>query len=87
MPTKPTKELPSLEELREIVAGIIGTEPSTIPDDANLILLGVDSLGMMRLINRFRRAGVRVSPGDLAAEPTLAAWQRRVSELSHGSSP
>jgi aryl carrier-like protein len=86
MPNNPTMEPPSLEELREIVAGIIGTEPSAIPDDANLIHLGVDSLGMMRLMNRFRRAGVRMSSGDLVAEPTLTAWLRRVNELSRGAS-
>jgi aryl carrier-like protein len=67
---------PTLDELREAVAALIGSEASEVPLDANLNHLGVDSLGMMRLVNRWRRAGIRVSFRELAAEPTLAAWQR-----------
>ena len=67
---------PTLDELREAVATMIGTEPGAIPLDANLNHLGVDSIGMMRLVNKWRRVGIRVSFRELAAEPTLAAWQR-----------
>lgn len=79
--TNPAGQPPTLEELRDLVAAIVGVEPSTIPDDANLIRLGVDSLGMLRLVNRVRRAGLRVSYQELAAEPTLAAWQRYLDGL------
>lgn len=72
----PPGKPPTVEELRETVAGLVGTEPDAIPLDANLNELGVDSLGMMRLANRWRRVGVRVSFRELAADPTLAAWQR-----------
>ncbi|WP_460530809.1 phosphopantetheine-binding protein [Flindersiella endophytica] len=58
------------------VAEMIGAEPGDIAMDANLVHLGVDSLGMMRLANRWRRAGIRVPFRELAADPTLAAWQR-----------
>lgn len=74
-------EPPTLDELREAVAAIIGSEPDAIPEDANLVHLGVDSLGVMRLANRLRRAGVRASFEALAAEPTLAAWQRYLESL------
>jgi aryl carrier-like protein len=70
---------PTLDELRALVAEMIGSEPGAVPLDANLNQLGVDSLGMMRLANRWRRAGVRVSFKELAAEPTLAAWQRHLN--------
>lgn len=80
-PNKPAAQLPTLEELRELVASLVGTEPSAIPDDANLIRLGIDSLGMLRLVNRVRKAGLRVSYEELAAEPTLAAWQRYLDRL------
>lgn len=78
MQGKPTVTPPTLDELRALVAELIGSEPSAVPLDANLNQLGVDSLGMMRLANRWRRAGIRVSFKELAAEPTLAAWQRHL---------
>jgi aryl carrier-like protein len=78
MPPNRSGEPPTMDELRAAVAAIVGLEPGAIPDDANLVLLGVDSLGMMRLINLWRRTGVRVSARDLAVEPTLAAWQRHI---------
>jgi aryl carrier-like protein len=61
------------------VAEVLGIDPATIPDDANLIHLGVDSMGMLRLANRLRRVGIRAPFKELAAEPTLAAWQRQLA--------
>lgn len=78
MQSKPAGKPPTLDELRALVAEMIGSEPGAVPLDANLNQLGVDSLGMMRLANRWRRAGVRVSFKELAAEPTLSAWQRHL---------
>lgn len=69
---------PTLDELREAVAAIIGLDPDAIPANANLVHLGLDSLGMMRIANRLRRAGIRVPTRELAAEPTLAAWRRHL---------
>jgi aryl carrier-like protein len=71
---------PDLDELREAVAALVRLEPSAIADDADLRLLGLDSLGVMRLVNRWRREGVRVSSRVLVAEPTLLAWQRHLDE-------
>ncbi|WP_460999615.1 phosphopantetheine-binding protein [Streptomonospora sediminis] len=67
--------------MRAAVAELLGTEPSAIADDDDLIRLGVDSLGMMRLVNRWRRAGVRVPFRELAAEPNLSAWSVRMDAL------
>jgi aryl carrier-like protein len=78
MQTYPT----TVDELRAAVAAIIGCEPGAVRDDANLIHLGIDSLGVMRLVNRWRRAGIRVSARDLAAEPTLVAWHRRIAAIA-----
>jgi aryl carrier-like protein len=72
---------PTLAELRDTVATLIGTEPGTIADDANLVHLGMDSLSMMRLVNQLRKKGMRVAVRDLAAEPTLDAWQRYLAAL------
>jgi aryl carrier-like protein len=71
----------TIDELREAVASILDTQPGSIADDVNLIHLGVDSLGIMRLVNLWRRKGIRVSSRELAAEPTLAAWQRHLERL------
>jgi len=68
----------ALDELREAVAALVHLEAAAIADDDDLLLLGLDSLGVMRLVNRWRREGVRVSSRVLVAEPTLLAWQRHL---------
>ncbi|WP_333767825.1 phosphopantetheine-binding protein [Streptomyces sp. IBSBF 2435] len=68
--------------LREAVAAKIGTEPGAIAPDANLVLLGLGSLEMMQLVNRWRRDGLPVSFRELAAEPTLDAWQRHFNAVT-----
>jgi aryl carrier-like protein len=85
MPRNTTNDLPTLDELRTAVAEIMGSEPEEIPGDANLVHLGLDSLGMMRLVNRWRRGGMRVSSRTLASEPTLEAWHRHLKELREAS--
>lgn len=85
MPGNTSGEPLTLDELREVVATIIGLEPSAIPEEANLLQLGIDSLGMMRLVNRLRRAGMRVSFRELSAEPTLASLRRQMAAPSGDS--
>lgn len=75
----------SMDEIREAVAAITGLDPGAIPDDANLLHLGIDSLGMMRLVNRWRREGLRVSFRELIANPTVAAWERYLGTLHEES--
>ncbi|MBB1252316.1 phosphopantetheine-binding protein [Streptomyces alkaliterrae] len=67
------------DQLRATLAGLIGISPDEIEDDANLIHLGLQSLQVMRLATRWRRAGLEVSFGDLAADPTFAAWNDRIT--------
>jgi aryl carrier-like protein len=81
MPSNTAGQPLTLDQLRGAVAAIIGLEPDAVPDDANLLHLGVDSLGIMRLVNLWRREGIRVSSRALAAEPNLAAWQRHIDAL------
>ncbi|OPC79595.1 hypothetical protein B4N89_00310 [Embleya scabrispora] len=64
--------------LREAVAAVIGTDPDNLRGDQNLVLLGLGSLEMMRLVNQWRRLGLRVAFQDLAARPTLDAWWQRI---------
>jgi aryl carrier-like protein len=72
------------DDLRGMIAAMVGLEPDAVADDANLLRLGVDSLGIMRLVNRLRRAGVRVSYRDISAEPTLTSLGRH---LANGAVP
>ncbi|HWN33713.1 MAG TPA: amino acid adenylation domain-containing protein, partial [Pseudonocardia sp.] len=52
------------------------TEDGEAPSDTeNLIEWGLDSIGLMNMAGRWRRDGVEVSFGELAAEPTLAHWR------------
>jgi len=66
--------------IRDAVVELLGEEPATISDGENLFEAGLDSVGLLRLVNRLRRGGLQVSFADLAREPTLAAWDRLVSE-------
>jgi len=75
------QEPPALEQLRADVATIIGTTPDQIADDANLLYLGLDSLGVMRLVNQWRRNGIRVSSRELVADPTVAGWHEVLLRL------
>jgi aryl carrier-like protein len=72
---------PTIDRMRAAIAEILGTPPAAISDDANLFQLGLDSLGVMRLVTSWRREGVRVSSRDLLADPTLRAWQAHLDTL------
>ncbi|WP_406278053.1 phosphopantetheine-binding protein [Embleya sp. NBC_00896] len=72
--TTATTTAPTADDLREILAAMIGTTPAEITGDANLVLLGLGSLEMMRLATRWRRQGLVVEFRDLAARPTVDAW-------------
>lgn len=82
MPGRPAAAPPTLDDLRTEIGTMLGADPDSIPLDANLIQLGVDSLGLMRLANRWRRAGIKVSFRELVNEPTLEAWRRQLDITS-----
>ena len=75
-------EIPTLEEMRAAVAELVGADPAAITPETDLLALGITSLGMMRLVNRFRRAGLAVEFRVLSAEPTLGAWMRHVAAVA-----
>ncbi len=72
----------SAEEIRAVVASLIGTAAADIPDDANLVRLGLTSLDVMRLSGRWRRGGVPVKFDILVADPTVSGWARHIGSLS-----
>ncbi|MGW1995881.1 phosphopantetheine-binding protein [Embleya sp. NPDC001921] len=83
----PAPAPPTPADLRASVSAMIGTPPGEIAGDANLVLLGLGSLEMMRLVTRWRRQGLAVEFRDLAAEPTIDAWTERFAEAGAKRQP
>ncbi|MGB6070659.1 MAG: condensation domain-containing protein, partial [Rhodococcus sp. (in: high G+C Gram-positive bacteria)] len=75
-----------LDELRTLVAELIGSEPDAVPVDANLFELGLESIVLMRLVGRFRKQGKTVTFADLAARPTVSAWSELVGVAAEPAS-
>jgi aryl carrier-like protein len=65
----------TVDLLRDAVAQFLG-DGVNIDGDTNLILLGLGSLEIMRLVGRWRRMGIPADFGELAAEPTINGWAR-----------
>ncbi|MET9667339.1 phosphopantetheine-binding protein [Streptomyces sp. NPDC006475] len=65
---------PTEQDLREVIAPLLGIEPAAIEADANLVVLGLSSLEIMRLVSRWRRNKVPVEFDALVAAPTLNGW-------------
>ncbi len=67
------------QRIRETVADLLGVGSDAVDPDADLIGQGLDSIRMMSLAGRWRRAGIDVDFAALAATPTVAAWAELVS--------
>ncbi|RMI28378.1 non-ribosomal peptide synthetase [Nocardia stercoris] len=76
----------SPELIRAAIAEMLDLEPATVTPDRDLIELGLDSIRMMRLAGRWRKAGHRVDFATLAAAPTVAAWAELLAATSETSS-
>ena len=74
--TQNTAEDSLLERLRHEVAELLQQDPQDIEDDDNLLDLGLDSIRIMSLVERWRGAGMTVEFVQLAEQPTLAAWAK-----------
>ncbi|MER7547047.1 amino acid adenylation domain-containing protein [Spirillospora sp. NPDC127506] len=59
------------EELHTALTDVLGEEAGA---GDNLIELGMDSIRLMRLTGRLRRAGIEIRFAELAERPTLAGW-------------
>ncbi len=51
-------------------------------DNENLLNLGLDSLKIMRLVNQWRREGIRIPYGLLMEKPTLEQWWKLICSKS-----
>jgi bifunctional isochorismate lyase/aryl carrier protein len=78
---RPTTGLPSgPDALRAEVALLLGVPAAELFDDENLMYAGLDSIRLMSLLERWRRAGAVTTFVELAERPTLADWWRVLAE-------
>ncbi|EPH43224.1 phosphopantetheine-binding protein [Streptomyces aurantiacus] len=65
----------SPERVRADVAELLGCDPADIGPDDNLFDLGLDSVRIMTLVERWRTEGAAALEfPDLAEQPELAHW-------------
>jgi bifunctional isochorismate lyase/aryl carrier protein len=64
----------SLAALSGEVAQVLEVPAETLDPHENLLDAGLDSIRIMSLLERWKRAGARLSFVDLAGQPTLAGW-------------
>ncbi|EIE99267.1 phosphopantetheine-binding protein [Saccharomonospora glauca] len=64
----------SAERVRADVAELLGKEPNALDPEENLLDLGLDSIRIMSLLDRWRAAGATVEYPDLAERPELSHW-------------
>ncbi|WP_131732593.1 non-ribosomal peptide synthetase [Actinomadura formosensis] len=66
-------------DLRRDVAELLYLSPDELAEDQDLFAMGLDSVRLLALVERWREHGVDVSLIDLAERPTLAAWSRLIT--------
>jgi yersiniabactin nonribosomal peptide synthetase len=69
----------SYEEVRMEIKAMLHA-PVEFEDDDNLIELGLDSLRIMRMVNKWRRGGATVTFAELIAAPRLSDWWSLLKE-------
>ncbi|MGR8007760.1 phosphopantetheine-binding protein [Streptomyces hypolithicus] len=86
IPTPIPTPIPTEQDLRATVAPLLGVEPDAIEPDANLVVLGLSSLEIMRLVSRWRKNRIPVDFDALVAAPTLNGWLAHLSTKAAESS-
>ncbi len=76
--TRPTPAL-TLDAMRRDVAAAIGVSPAVVGDHDDLIGLGLDSLGVMKLATLWTHRGVGVTFAELISHQTLHEWWQLAS--------
>ncbi|MCE4947300.1 MULTISPECIES: phosphopantetheine-binding protein [Streptomyces] len=65
----------TVAQIRTDVADVLGEDPADLPLDENLLDYGLDSIRIMTLVERWRRAhGTGAGFVELAERPTIADW-------------
>ncbi|MFE3194120.1 phosphopantetheine-binding protein [Nocardia sp. NPDC059240] len=67
--------IPGEPELRAQLARVLELDdPAELDADADLVLLGLASLEVMRMVGRWNKAGIPADFDRLIETPTLRAW-------------
>ena len=69
----------TLEQMRADVAEILGVEAEMVVDGENLVDIGLDSIRIMALAERWSTADARINFDDLAEYPEIVSWHQAVS--------
>ncbi|MGW0044204.1 phosphopantetheine-binding protein [Rhodococcus sp. NPDC003348] len=56
------------------LAALLDLPADELTEDANLLDLGLDSVRLMSLVERWRSEGAVIDFVDLASDPELGAW-------------
>ncbi len=70
----------TIERVRADIASTLQMDPDEIPLDENLLDLGLDSIRLMILVDRWSKAGATVDFAALAENPTVVHWWSLVSK-------
>jgi yersiniabactin nonribosomal peptide synthetase len=62
------------ERMHKDVADLLGCSPAELSDDTDLTGMGLDSLGLLRLVAKWRHQGFDVSVESLVSDLTVAHW-------------
>jgi aryl carrier-like protein len=76
----------SYEALASEIAALIEIDAAELPSDGSLLDYGLDSVRLMTLVERLRADGLEVGFEELAEEPTLRGFAKRVGLVPHGES-
>lgn len=64
----------SVEDLQAQIAEVLGEPTDSFGPDDDLIDVGLDSIRLMSLVERWRSGGVRLGFVELADQPTVNGW-------------
>lgn len=74
-------------DLADMFARCGGLDIRQVPEDADVISLGIDSLSMMQLASQWRRKGFSLTFADLISCPRLCDWRRLLAERTPAPPP
>ena len=75
----------TIEQMRADIADVLQEPLASIVDGGNLLDLGLDSIRIMALAERWSRPGARVEFDELAEYPELTHWWTIVSGRHAGT--
>lgn len=76
----PVSDMPGdLRDVTATLADLVEEAPAVVEASENLFELGLDSISLMQLVARWRRAGVEVDFAELAERPTVADWTQLIA--------